>query len=545
MEKHLSLYRKWRPQDFESVVGQVHITQTLKNEISKGDIAHAYLFCGPRGTGKTSTARIFAKALNCIEGPTPNPCGKCENCLSVLQGTSLDLIELDAASNRGIDDIREIINRVGYSPSKSRFKVYILDEAHMLTTPAVNAFLKTLEEPPEHVVFILATTEPHQIPLTLQSRCQRFDFRPLSQQDIVKKLMVISDAEGIKASDEALQKIALYSYGSQRDAETALDQIAAYSGGEIKSDDVEFILGIIREDVIVDFLGLLAQKDIVGAIDFVNRLFEGGQDLLLFCREIIETLNEVRFVVAVGPVAAERLNLKVNVKKIAGISGDFSIKQVDSMIEIFSKCYWEIKREENPRIWVDVAILECSTVLGGKIEPEVIEKVPEVKKSRIAEVVREEIPEESQMTQQGKPIESGEDDLSIISGQWDAVLKELKESSKKYTAVCLNEGIVKEVRNSRVVITFTKDKESKKAYLDRNENKGFVESVLNKVTGKSYSIECRVADEKEEGSDLNKIREDSGVKDKADGDVEVGRNIRKKFDAVEIKTEKDLNKGGA
>jgi DNA polymerase-3 subunit gamma/tau len=543
MEKHLSLYRKWRPQDFESVIGQTHITQTLKNEISKGEISHAYLFCGPRGTGKTSTARIFAKALNCIEGPTPNPCGKCESCISVLHGTSLDLIELDAASNRGIDDIREIINKVGYSPSRYRFKVYILDEAHMLTMPAVNAFLKTLEEPPEHVIFILATTEPHQIPLTLQSRCQRFDFRPLSQQDIVKKLRIICDAEGIKASDEALQKIALYSYGSQRDAETALDQMAAYCGGEIKNEDVEFILGVIREDVIVDFLGLLAQKDIVGAINFVNRLFEGGQDLLLFCREIIEALNEVRLVAAVGPASADRLNLKINVKKIAGISRDFSVNQIDSMIEIFSKCYWEIKREENPRIWVDVAVLECGNILGEKAEPIAEERLPEAKKPEVVEILKEKKSGEGQMLKQEKPLESEVDDLSVISSQWDAVLKELKESSKKYTAVCLNEGVIKEVRNLRIVISFTRDKESKKVYLDRTDNKSFVESVLSKVTGKNYSIECRVVDDEQDS--LDKVESGSNTGSKVNGDMEVGRNIRKKFGAVEIKAEKDLGKGGA
>lgn len=543
MEKHLSLYRKWRPQDFESVIGQTHITQTLKNEISKGEISHAYLFCGPRGTGKTSTARIFAKALNCIEGPTPNPCGKCESCISVLHGTSLDLIELDAASNRGIDDIREIINKVGYSPSKYRFKVYILDEAHMLTMPAVNAFLKTLEEPPEHVIFILATTEPHQIPLTLQSRCQRFDFRPLSQQDIVKKLRIICDAEGIKASNEALQKIALYSYGSQRDAETALDQMAAYCGGEIKNEDVEFILGVIREDVIVDFLGLLAQKDIVGTIDFVNRLFEGGQDLLLFCREIIEALNEVRLVAAVGPASADKLNLKINVKKIAGISRDFSVNQMDSMIEIFSKCYWEIKREENPRIWVDVAVLECGNILGEKAEPIAEERLPEAKKPEVVEVLKEKKSGEGQTLKQEKPMESEVDDLSVISSQWDAVLKELKESSKKYTAVCLNEGVIKEVRNLRIVISFTRDKESKKVYLDRTDNKSFVESVLSKVTGKSYSIECRVVDDEQDS--LDKVESGSNTGSKVNGDMEVGRNIRKKFGAVEIKAEKDLGKGGA
>ena len=218
---YVALYRKWRPQGFDALVGQEAVRTALTNALETGRIAHAYLFAGPRGTGKTSTAKILAKAVNCEHGPTPNPCNECQNCVRINDGTSMDVFEIDAASNRGIDEIRDLREKVAFAPVSGRYKVYIIDEVHMLTTEAFNALLKTLEEPPPHVIFILATTEPHKIPATIHSRCQRFDFRRVTDADIVKRLREVADGSGIAADDDALQLIAVQADGGMRDALSA------------------------------------------------------------------------------------------------------------------------------------------------------------------------------------------------------------------------------------------------------------------------------------------------------------------------------------
>ena len=242
---YLSLYRKYRSQTFEDVMGQDHVIKTLQNAIRLGKVSHAYLFCGTRGTGKTTTARLLAKALNCEQGPTPQPCNTCPACIAITQGSAIDIIELDAASHRGIDDIRDIRENVKFPPMEMRYKVYIIDEAHQLTKDGKDAFLKTLEEPPAHVIFVLATTEPQSIPATIRSRCQEFDFRRGSLRDLRDRLRFVASSEGIEAEDPALDLIAMTAEGSWRDAISLLEQVMSYTDGRISIEDVNIVLGTV------------------------------------------------------------------------------------------------------------------------------------------------------------------------------------------------------------------------------------------------------------------------------------------------------------
>ena len=265
-----ALYRRWRPQTFAEIIGQEHVTHTLLNALRAGRIAHAYLFSGPRGTGKTTTARVLAKAVNCLDPQEGEPCNQCAICRSLNEGRSLDLIEIDAASNRGIDEIRELRERIAFAPSECRYKVYVIDEVHMLTKEAFNALLKTLEEPPPHAIFVLATTEPHRIPPTVLSRCQRFDFRRVSLQHLKQKLELICAKEGIRAEPAALEAIARYALGSFRDAESLLDQLASFGDEMISLKRVQDMLGAVSTEIVGRLVDYLVEGDMTSGLALIS-----------------------------------------------------------------------------------------------------------------------------------------------------------------------------------------------------------------------------------------------------------------------------------
>ena len=296
-------YRKWRPQVLAEVVGQEQVTQTLLNALANERISHAYLFCGPRGTGKTSTGRILAKAVNCLTNGKGEPCNSCPMCQAITEGRALDVIEVDAASNRGIDEIRDLREKVNYAPNQARYKVYIIDEVHMLTKEASNALLKTLEEPPPHVIFVLATTEAHKILPTILSRCQRFDFRRISQADVVAKLSHICQSEGIHIEPEALRLIARAATGSLRDAENLLQQLTTYYGADIELQQVQTILGISGDWRAKELVRHIVNNDISAGIATINSVNSDGLDLRQFNRELVEYLRAL-LLIKTGSVKA-------------------------------------------------------------------------------------------------------------------------------------------------------------------------------------------------------------------------------------------------
>lgn len=294
---YLSLYRKWRPQFFRDVVGQEHITRTLQNALASGRTAHAYLFTGPRGTGKTTVAKVLAKALNCEKGPAPEPCDECESCRAIRAGTSMDVLEIDGASNRGIDEVRDLREKVKFAPAHARFKVYIIDEVHMLTTEAFNALLKTLEEPPAHVVFIFATTEPHKVPATILSRCQRFDFHRLSYAAVRDQLLKVAGAEGMELDAEAAGLLARYADGGMRDALSLLDQCLAYAAGKpITRQDILDLLGVVGEEELARLARSILSYDAATSLAILEETAQAGKDLVQVTRDLVAFFRDLLLV---------------------------------------------------------------------------------------------------------------------------------------------------------------------------------------------------------------------------------------------------------
>ncbi|TYP69453.1 DNA polymerase III subunit gamma/tau [Paenibacillus methanolicus] len=358
---HIALYRAWRPQTFRDMVGQQHIIQTLQNAIREQRVSHAYLFNGPRGTGKTTTAKVLAKAINCERGPAIEPCNECDACKGITAGTIMDVVEIDAASNRGIDEIRDIREKVRYAPSEVRFKVYIIDEVHMLTTEAFNALLKTLEEPPGHVIFILATTEPHKLPATIISRCQRFDFRQVSLPEQTERLRQICEAEGIEAQADGLSYIARLSDGGMRDAISLLEQSAAFGGGSITLDGAVEVTGGLAAEQFGQLADAIQAGNAALILPIVENLMQAGkspdkclENLVYYFRDLL-----VLKLAPGGRASTERI---VDPERYQATAEAFSTERLFRMIDILNQYQNEIRHAALPQTIFEVALMKVSTV---------------------------------------------------------------------------------------------------------------------------------------------------------------------------------------
>ena len=477
---YISLYRKWRSQTFDEIIGQPAIVQTLKNAIKNNRLAHAYLFSGPRGTGKTSTARILAKALNCKDGPTPSPCGKCQSCTKIRDGHSVNVIEIDAASNRGIDEIRELRERVRYAPVEGRYKVYIIDEVHMLTPEAFNALLKTLEEPPSHTIFVLATTELHKVPLTISSRCQRLDFGRIKLREIEGHLQQVAQDEGFEIDEKALNLIARVGEGSMRDSISLLDQLVSFSGHKISYDNVVMLLGTADEELLLAFGEAVAANNPAKVLELVRNGVEEGRSTLQVTRDLVAHFRNLLHI-KVG--SAEALELTSDyLAKLKEQAEKFSLQKIKEMIRALSRAELDMKWHPHARLVLEVALLELLEA------PEAVA----VAKGETSGEVRQatEVRVVTQVIGNGK--------IDKIKNHWSDILESVKKKSI-FGYVSLHEGDPAEINEKgKLVISFRRGYAFHKERLEEVKNKQAVEEALREITGEKILIECIVTDGKKE-----------------------------------------------
>ena len=359
---YLVLARKWRPQTFTDLLGQEHVSRTLANAIRSGRIHHAFLFTGARGVGKTSAARILAKALNCEEGLSDHPCGTCVSCQEITAGQGLDVIEIDGASNTGVDDVRELRDNIRYLPNRSRYKIFIIDEVHMLSTSAFNALLKTLEEPPPHAKFIFATTEPHKIPVTILSRCQRFDFRKIPLQRVAGKLREIADAEGLTVSDQSLGLIARHGEGSMRDALSTLDQVIAFCGEQVHDDDVQALLGMVDRRLLLDTVLAIVERDPRRALDAVRRVDQLGVGSRQFAQELVELFRAL-VICRVADEPGELLDqVGDELHELQTLAGTTALEDLQRMVTLLLKLQIELVNSPYPLLSLEMALVRLANL---------------------------------------------------------------------------------------------------------------------------------------------------------------------------------------
>lgn len=400
--QYVVVARRYRPQTFEDLIGQEHVAKALSNAISGRRVGHAYLFTGARGVGKTSAARILAKALNCPSGPTPTPCNRCDVCEAISAGEDVDVLEIDGASNRGIDEIRQLRQNVNVRPSRERFKIYIIDEVHMLTREAFNALLKTLEEPPPNVLFVFATTESHKVPATILSRCQRFDFKRMPIKHIMTQLAEMCQKEGIAIDEEALRLIAVKADGSMRDSQSVLDQIIAYAGNTINARAVANLLGIIDQNLFFEVTDLIQAGDVLGGIQLANRIFAEGYDFTDFILGLQDHLRNFLVVVSTG--SGQDLDASEDhVQRYLAQKGCFSVEDLLRLLKVCADTENLLRRSANARLHLEVSLVKMIKLNRSVQLSQIIEQIGQVKKnSNSADAVARTRP--APVVSPGKPI---------------------------------------------------------------------------------------------------------------------------------------------
>ena len=435
---YVALYRKFRPAEFSEVKGQEHIVTTLQNQIKANRIGHAYLFCGTRGTGKTSIAKIFAKAVNCESPVDGSPCGECQTCKSIAAGTSMNVIEIDAASNNGVDNIREIRENVAYSPTEGKYKVYIIDEVHMLSIGAFNALLKTLEEPPEYVIFILATTEAHKIPITILSRCQRYDFKRITAETICARLTELMDKESVEVEEKALRYIAKAADGSMRDALSLLDQcIAFYLGKKLTYDNVLEVLGALDTDVYSSLLRKIIKRDIPAVMADVESIVMQGRELSQFVTEFIQYLRNLLFV-----QSADHLEdfLEVSTENLAQLKEEATMIDAESLmryIRVFSELSGQIKYSTQKRVLVEVALIKLCKPQMEKSYDSILERLSFIE-NQLENGVAVAAPVQAVQEKKPEPVKEQPrvkactDDIRKVIHEWNQIIREGSPLIKNY-----------------------------------------------------------------------------------------------------------------
>jgi DNA polymerase III subunit gamma/tau len=495
-----TLYNKYRPQTFEEAVGQNHIKITLQNEIGTGKTAHAYLFCGPRAVGKTTFARLLAKAVNCLNRKDGEfePCGKCASCLEITAGRSLDIIEIDAASHTGVDNVREnIIASARVTPTKYKYKVFIIDEVHMLSISAFNALLKLIEEPPTHVIFILCTTEIHKVPATIISRCERFDFRRINIEDTVKKLTYIIKEEGIKVEKDILEAIARHAEGHMRDAESLLGQLVSISGKEITRAEADLV--IPRSDIaeIIKLLEALSKKDAAGGIALINKLLDDGVDLERFAGDLIEVLRKI-LLAKINSALGERLGLDIGESfeiKINDLKQSLEINQLIIFLEKFTEARNEMKNSFIIQLPIELVIAELCLEIA-KVAPK-INSTPNNSGSNFSALKNSETAKGNSLKQDSPPLANfaiGDIDKEKILARWSEVLAKIKTQNHSLSFI-LHQCLPRDLSGNKICLAF-----KYKFHKDRiNEAKmrEIVQNVLLEVYGTQLLIEA-VIDEKME-----------------------------------------------
>ncbi len=509
------LYRRWRSQTFDEVLAQEHVTRTLQNALRAGRIGHAYLFCGPRGTGKTSTARILAKAVNCLAEPAERPCNRCLRCEAINAGRDLDLIEIDAASNRGIDEIRELRDKVAFSPNEGRYKVYVIDEVHMLTNEAFNALLKTLEEPPPHVIFVLATTEPQRIPPTILSRCQRFDFRRIPLADLRRKLEHICQAEQIAIEPAAIEAIARRAGGSFRDAESLLDQLVAAGEGEITLQRVQELLGGVSLTAVADLVDAWLDGDLAAGLREINRLVDAGADARQLQLELVEYLRGLLLLQAGGDDRLANITAEAAGRMREQLARLTLPRLVDAL-RIFSQSEGAARGEVRSQMPLELAFVQA--VLAGNPQEEARQPaIPAPKPETAAPVstrraaapeggrsvaapgasrhaeppTRGAAPEPTVAAPAGSAAEPGSElTLARLTRQWPEILQRLRGTSKVLEAL-MRSGRPCELVGGKVV--FEMEAAFHQERVMEEKNRRILEQVLQDFLGVPCQVECIVA----------------------------------------------------